>query len=152
MNEAFTRAVFDREWYLRANPDVAQARVNPLRHFIRHGAAEGRNPGPWLDSHWYLTTNADVRESQASAFEHFASAGLAEGRSPHPALSGHALWRRVLTSEPGQRRTMFLEVLPALNAYLDSGGFAIRPLAIPADGARWGAVLRASTSSQRRGE
>ena len=33
---------FDREFYLSAYPDVARAKVNPFRHFLNHGRAEGR--------------------------------------------------------------------------------------------------------------
>ena len=36
--------MFDAEWYGRAYPDVAAAGIDPLRHFIEHGAAEGRAP------------------------------------------------------------------------------------------------------------
>ena len=33
---------FDDEAYLRLNPDVRAAKMNPRRHFLLHGAAEGR--------------------------------------------------------------------------------------------------------------
>ena len=36
--------MFDAEWYGRAYPDVAAAGIDPLRHFIEYGAAEGRAP------------------------------------------------------------------------------------------------------------
>ncbi len=36
--------IFDAEWYARAYPDVAAAGIDPLRHFVQHGAAEGRAP------------------------------------------------------------------------------------------------------------
>ena len=29
------------------------AGVNPLAHYIKHGAAEGRNPNPWFDASYY---------------------------------------------------------------------------------------------------
>lgn len=34
--------LFDGESYLQANPDVAQARMDPFRHFVFHGLHEGR--------------------------------------------------------------------------------------------------------------
>lgn len=40
------RALFDADWYLQTYPDVAQAGLNPLRHYLDHGAAEGRLPRP----------------------------------------------------------------------------------------------------------
>lgn len=36
--------VFDPEWYVGYYEDIAKAGVDPYRHFIMHGAAEGRSP------------------------------------------------------------------------------------------------------------
>lgn len=36
--------LFDADWYLGANPDVAAAGVDPLRHYVTHGIAENRRP------------------------------------------------------------------------------------------------------------
>ncbi len=36
--------LFDAEWYLRANLDVALSGVDPLRHYVLHGEREGRPP------------------------------------------------------------------------------------------------------------
>ena len=36
--------LFDAEWYLRQNIDVAEAGVDPLEHYIEHGFDEGRTP------------------------------------------------------------------------------------------------------------
>lgn len=33
---------FDKDTYLRLNPDVLEAGVNPVAHYIKHGRAEGR--------------------------------------------------------------------------------------------------------------
>ena len=35
---------FDPKWYLETYADVADAGVDPLRHFLEYGEAEGRNP------------------------------------------------------------------------------------------------------------
>ena len=35
---------FDTVFYLRSNPDVAAASLNPLVHFVLHGRREGRLP------------------------------------------------------------------------------------------------------------
>jgi hypothetical protein len=40
--------LFDAEWYLREYTDVAEAGIDPLRHYIEHGAKEGRAPNPAL--------------------------------------------------------------------------------------------------------
>lgn len=34
-----------RKWYLEANPDVAALGMDPAVHYLRYGAAIGRDPG-----------------------------------------------------------------------------------------------------------
>lgn len=46
--------LFDSDWYLERYPDVAEAQFDPALHYLRHGAGEGRNPGPWFDTKNYL--------------------------------------------------------------------------------------------------
>src|SRR5262249_30587188 len=36
--------LFDRNWYLVNNPDVAQSGLDPIKHYVRYGAREGRDP------------------------------------------------------------------------------------------------------------
>jgi glycosyltransferase involved in cell wall biosynthesis len=36
--------LFDKVWYLHEYPDVAQAKIDPLTHFVLHGFEEGRKP------------------------------------------------------------------------------------------------------------
>jgi hypothetical protein len=38
--------LFDPDWYLEMNPDVKEAGVRPLEHFMTQGIKEGRSPGP----------------------------------------------------------------------------------------------------------
>jgi len=50
------RKVLDPEFYLRANPDVAAARMDPFKHYVKYGAAEGRQPHPLFDPVHYLAS------------------------------------------------------------------------------------------------
>ena len=52
--------LFDREWYLRENPNIRRAGVHPALHYLLLGAAEGRDPSPLFDSDWYLSQNPDL--------------------------------------------------------------------------------------------
>lgn len=38
------RSLFDPAWYQQRYPDIKAAAVDPLQHFVCHGAAEGRDP------------------------------------------------------------------------------------------------------------
>ncbi|MGV2288755.1 glycosyltransferase [Trinickia sp. YCB016] len=76
--------MFDSEWYLSANPDVAARGLRPLAHFLKYGALEGRDPHPLFDSEWYLATNPDVAAAGVNPLLHFIGSGAREGRDPHP--------------------------------------------------------------------
>jgi lipopolysaccharide biosynthesis protein len=75
---------FDAEWYRQRYEDVAASGLAPLEHFIRHGAAEGRDPSPLFDTSWYLEVNPDVAEAGVDPLLHYIEYGAAEGRDPSP--------------------------------------------------------------------
>ena len=76
--------LFDASWYLKQNPDVARAGLNPLMHYLSSGAAEGRDPHPLFDASWYLDCNPDVAQAGLNPLIHFLNCGGVEGRDPHP--------------------------------------------------------------------
>lgn len=78
--------LFDPAWYLEQHADVAVARLDPVRHYLEHGAAEGRNPNAFFDTKRYLAANPDVRASSLNPFLHFILYGFREGREPSPLL------------------------------------------------------------------
>lgn len=108
---------FDKAWYRARNPDVSQTRLDPILHYLRHGAAEGRNPHPLFDTDWYLARYPDVRESGINPLVHFLEHGARAGRDPGPLFS--SAW--VLERHP--RATE----LGPLNAYLRLGRPKSRP-------------------------
>ncbi len=55
--------LFDKEYYLKNNLDVARSCMNPIRHYVRHGWKEGRKPSPSFDTKGYLNTYPDVEDS-----------------------------------------------------------------------------------------
>jgi len=73
---------FDRSFYLAANPDIREAGIDPLEHFIRQGWKEGRNPSRLFDVKYYLTVNRDVAASEINPLLHFVWNGKREGRLP----------------------------------------------------------------------
>lgn len=89
MNAAYSN-LFNTQWYLSQNPDVAGAveagLITAEHHFRLHGNAEGRSPGPMFDTQHYLAANPDVAAAVAqgliSAYDHFARHGASENRSP----------------------------------------------------------------------
>ncbi|TVR64837.1 MAG: glycosyltransferase [Candidatus Competibacteraceae bacterium] len=76
--------IFDRTHYLDSYPDVREAGLNPLVHFIRKGTAEGYLPNPLFETEWYLETYPDVAESGINPLLHYFIHGVTEGRNPSP--------------------------------------------------------------------
>jgi len=76
--------LFDRSWYLAQNPDVAQAKVNPLLHYLRFGGFEGRDPSPNFCSAFYLDTYTDVKSARINPLVHYFMYGKTEGRYTSP--------------------------------------------------------------------
>jgi hypothetical protein len=74
--------MFDEPWYLAEYPDVALERINPIQHYLLHGAKEGRTPSPAFNTQFYLESNPDVAASGANPLVHYILAGLKQGRQP----------------------------------------------------------------------
>ncbi|HYA17539.1 MAG TPA: hypothetical protein VEF06_08745 [Bryobacteraceae bacterium] len=70
------QTLFDAAFYLRKNPDVAAAGIDPWKHYQRHGAAEGRKPHPWFQPEFYR-----------KPLEHFLRTGVG---SPHRLFDANA--------------------------------------------------------------
>ena len=76
--------LFDRNWYLDQNPDVAASGVDPLVHYLRQGVAEGRDPNPWFDTDWYLKQHPEVARAGLNPLGHYMVTGATEGLDPSP--------------------------------------------------------------------
>jgi hypothetical protein len=77
---------FDAAYYLETNPDVVAAGMDPALHYLAHGGAEGRDPGPHFSTNAYLARHADVAKAGVNALAHYETSGWRERRSvlPHP--------------------------------------------------------------------
>jgi O-antigen biosynthesis protein len=108
--------LFDPQFYLQENPDVAAAGFDPATHYIQHGWIDGRSPGPAFDVEFYLDTYPDLR----------ASSSPSSRPDPSPSPSGAP----PLTGLPHLRHAdLRAKVNPILH-YLQNGhteGRTIRP-------------------------
>lgn len=71
---------FDEHFYLDHNPDIKNAGIDPLKHYLFHGGFETRNPSIKFDSGNYLEINPDVKSSGINPLVHYLRYGQAEGR------------------------------------------------------------------------
>ena len=63
--------LFDIKWYLQQYPDVAENDGDAALHYLLHGAAEGRDPGPEFDTSIYLERNPDLISNGINPLVHF---------------------------------------------------------------------------------
>jgi hypothetical protein len=76
--------LFDSAWYLERNPKVTASGLKPLTHYLRIGAAEGRDPNPLFDTDWYLKQNPNIAASKMNPLYHYIVSGAAQGQDPNP--------------------------------------------------------------------
>lgn len=115
--------MFDPEYYLAANPDVAGSGMDPLEHYVRFGEAEFRNPSASFDTRYYLEANQDVLASGMSPLRHFCEFGRHEGRlatRPHDGVSADHGGDVVLRTDES---TATVDVGPSRRILLKSGLF-----------------------------
>ena len=75
--------LFDPGFYLRHNPDVAAAGIDPQQHYDSNGWHEGRSPSAAFDPAFYLRTNPDVAAAGINPLQHYETFGWREQRDPN---------------------------------------------------------------------
>ncbi|SLN68942.1 glycosyltransferase family 4 protein [Roseisalinus antarcticus] len=77
---------FDHLFYLTRYHDMAAVahRSNMVRHYLRAGAKEGRDPSPHFSTKGYLARYPDQRHSPENPFAHWLRRGRAEGQIATP--------------------------------------------------------------------
>lgn len=79
--------LFDAPWYLAQYSDVAASGGDPLTHYLKWGAREGRNPNAVFNTDWYLVQNPHVAVAGLNPLEHYLQEGARDGRDPSPLFS-----------------------------------------------------------------
>lgn len=126
---ATAHPVFDSEWYLQGNLDVASSSADPLVHYVLYGQGEGRAPNAYFDAAWYGSHNPDVLASGLPPALHFVLYGARENRDPGPGFNA-----RLYARSHGDRRLPAGHELDPLGHYLTIGrraGLVLPSPAIP---------------------
>ncbi|QDH71036.1 hypothetical protein [Marilutibacter alkalisoli] len=72
--------IFDEEWYLSRYPEVRESGLEPIEHYLVHGALLGFDPGPGFETLSYLARYPDVRHAGVNPLLHYIEHGRQEGR------------------------------------------------------------------------
>ena len=75
---------FDAQFYLDRNPDVRDAGIDPLDHYLRYGWAEGRDPNGHLGEVRYRRQAGLRQADRISGLAHFLAWGAQRGLGPQP--------------------------------------------------------------------
>jgi hypothetical protein len=81
--------LFDAEYYRANTPDLGLA--DPVRHYVKYGAARGANPHRMFDSRFYLEQHPFVARKRRNPLDHFVRRGAARGLRPHPRYTAQQL-------------------------------------------------------------
>jgi hypothetical protein len=79
--ELHRSGVFFAEWYLESYPDIKESGLDPVAHYVQHGARESRDPSPFFDTDFYVSTYPDVSRSGMNPMLHYIERGVAEDRT-----------------------------------------------------------------------
>jgi hypothetical protein len=76
--------LFDEEFYLRRNPDVAASRVPAVIHYVLVGASEGRDPHPLFSTAFYVEQARGLDPRERNPLHHYLTYGWRAGYATHP--------------------------------------------------------------------
>lgn len=78
MRDVLATGLFDSNHYVAHNPQLVEAREDPLRHYVTIGEAAGQRPNPWFDPAFYRKHCPDATQA-ANMLLHYAQSGEAAG-------------------------------------------------------------------------
>ena len=73
--------LFDARWYRSTQVSGAAALMDPVWHYLDHGAKAGLDPSPRFDTSHYVHAHHDVRNSGLNPLFHYLEYGMEERRS-----------------------------------------------------------------------
>ncbi|MVW73290.1 glycosyltransferase [Bordetella sp. 15P40C-2] len=81
--------LFDPEWYVRRYPDVKGFSGELIDHYLRHGASEGRDPGPNFSTSGYRFQYMEASTHNEVPAIHYLRAWPVSAREPFTCLDGN---------------------------------------------------------------
>src|SRR4029077_7079015 len=83
--------IFDPVYYLSQYPDIGDAGVNPLLHYVMAGWEERRRPNLLFDTEFYL---GQVGAIDGDPLLDYATTGVFAGGKPPPLFDGEYYWEQ----------------------------------------------------------
>ncbi|MFG1466454.1 glycosyltransferase [Xanthobacter sp. DSM 24535] len=112
-------SLFDAFFYISKYADVANADIEPFRHYVHFGRQEGRHPSIDFDPAEYLAANRDLSISISDAPLHYVNIGRFENRA-RSRREAYILSHYKLAEESGLFDAVFYrKMLPSLPSEQD---------------------------------
>ncbi|WP_396329860.1 glycosyltransferase [Burkholderia anthina] len=89
---AESSGLVNKKWYISEYKDIARRGAEPVSHFIRHGAREGRDPGPGFSTKWYIEEYGSEIPDGMNPLIHYCLWGKAKGYLPKPKSPDFKVW------------------------------------------------------------
>jgi hypothetical protein len=86
MRTLLISGLFDAEFYLERYPDIREARVDPLQHYVIHGEAEYRQPNRFFYPRYYRRLYMSGVPAEYNALQHYTEVGERSGARPNYAF------------------------------------------------------------------
>lgn len=93
---------FDHVYYYRRYADIARGQLDPVKHYLEHGAREGRNPSPDFNTNYYRKRYPDVDKTGLNPFYHYLTIGKAQGHGTTHFTAGDPDFDAFCTNVLGQ--------------------------------------------------
>jgi O-antigen biosynthesis protein len=74
----------DPVWYRESHTDLRGNSIDAARHYLEHGAREGRNPHPLFDTKWYLQHTPEASAPDINPLVHYLRRSDFRNSHPHP--------------------------------------------------------------------
>lgn len=80
----YKSSYFDVEWYMKKNKNLKNSGIDPVVHYLKYGAKEGRDPSKFFHTNWYISKYSDIDINKINPLLHFIKYGESERRLPVP--------------------------------------------------------------------
>lgn len=116
---------FNAGWYLTQYPEVRESGADPVDHYFYHGAAEGKNPGPFFDTTRYLEQHPEILKIDLNPLLHYVEIGFYEGLKADPCNRWLRLFDKQITdlgktgNTAGHEKYTVVSAVYNVAAYLD---------------------------------